>query len=196
LITVALASTIDAPGERVWRAVVDPTERSLWDDRIVGEIRLPAASARLLHRRRGARGSCRDARASSGDDRAPSRSALDRRPDEPIGRSEGDTARVACWRFRLASVPLVLVDEIHGVEGGDRLIGRIAIGSMRFEQSVTLHEEHDESGPRARLGMKLVAGNRIAVLGELIPRIEVQRILIEYVDTTLRQIRKHCEAAP
>lgn len=103
--------------------------------------------------------------------------------------------RVACWRFRLTSIPLVLVDEIHRVEARERLVGRIAVGSMRFDQTITVHEERDESGPHTRLGMKLVSDNRIAVIGELISRIEVQRILIEYVDTTLRQIREHCEAA-
>lgn len=101
---------------------------------------------------------------------------------------------MACWRFRLAATPLVLVDEIHRVEGADRLIGRISIGSMRFEQSIAVHEDRDEGGPRVRLGMKLVSSRPIAVIGELLPRIEVQRIVIQYVDTTLRQIREHCES--
>ena len=65
---------------------------------------------------------------------------------------------------------------------------------MHFEQTLTVIEERDESGPRARLGMKLVASNSIAVIGELVPRLEVQRLVIDYVDTTLRLIRKYCEA--
>jgi hypothetical protein len=80
------------------------------------------------------------------------------------------------------------------MEGHERLFGRISIGSMHFDQTITVVEERDESGPRTRLGMKLVASNSIAVIGELVPRLEVQRFVIEYVDTTLRLIRKHCEA--
>lgn len=87
-----------------------------------------------------------------------------------------------------------MVDEILSVERHDRLNGRISIGSMRFDETISLHAESDPCGPRTRLGMKLVARNSIAVFGELVPRFEVQRIAIEYIDTTLRQVRKHCEA--
>ena len=96
----------------------------------------------------------------------------------------------------LAGVPLVMIDEIHRIEGHERILGRITIGSMRFDRTITLRAEHDRSGPRTRVGMKLVASNRLAVIGELVPRIEVQRIVIEHVDTTLRQIRKYCESLP
>ena len=65
---------------------------------------------------------------------------------------------------------------------------------MRFDQTLRIAEERDDGGPRSRLAMKLVANNSIAVFGELIPRLEVQRLAIEYVDTTLRLVRKHCEA--
>ena len=41
--------------------------------------------------------------------------------------------------------------------------------------------------------MKLVAHNSIAVIGEIIPRLDVQKIIMEYVDMTLRQVQKHCE---
>lgn len=164
---MALTATIDATGECVWRALLDPALRPRWDDRILGEIRLPLRSDRVLH----------------GVRRAPT-------------TRHGDALRRACWRFRLAGIPLVMVEEIHRIEGHDRLLGRISIGSMHFDQTITLHAEHDRSGPRTRLGMKLVASNSIAVIGELVPRLEVQRIVIEYVDTTLRQVRKYCEGLP
>lgn len=89
-----------------------------------------------------------------------------------------------------------MIEETHRIEGHDRVLGRISIGSMRFDRTITLHAEHDRSGPRTRLGMKLVASNSIAVIGELVPRLEVQRIVIEHVDTTLRQVRKFCEGLP
>lgn len=165
MITVALTVTIDATGERVWRAIVDPSERPLWDDRILGEIKTPRHDTTR---------------------RRPLRFAHPATHAEPI--------RSTRWRFRWSGIPLVLIDEIHRAEGHDRLHGRISIGSMHVEQTITIAEEFDRSGPHARLGMKLVASNSIAVIGEVVPRLEVQRLVIEYVDTTLRLVRKHCEA--
>lgn len=164
MITVALTATIDADGERVWRAIALACERPLWDDRILGEIHLP------MPRKRGG-------------------------PSKGIVRFDrhADTLRRTVWRFRLGGVPLVMVDEVYRLEGQERLVGRISIGSLHFDQVITVHEERDPSGPHTRLGMKLVASNSIAVFSELVPRLDVQRIVIEYVDTTLRQVRKHCE---
>ncbi|MFO0689337.1 MAG: hypothetical protein U0900_11575 [Myxococcota bacterium] len=167
MITVALTATVDATRECVWRTLVDPALRPRWDERILGELRLPARPERNER--------------FAGSAAAPPAIAALRR----IG-----------WRFRLAGVPLVMIDEIHRIEGHERILGRITIGSMRFDRTITLRAEHDRSGPRTRVGMKLVASNRLAVIGELVPRIEVQRIVIEHVDTTLRQIRKYCESLP
>ena len=64
---------------------------------------------------------------------------------------------------------------------------------MHFDQTLTLYREDDESGVRTRVGMKLVARNQIAVLGDVVQRLDVQKIVIEYVDTTLRQVQKYCE---
>ena len=164
MITVALTATIDAEAVRVWRAIVEASERPLWDDRILGEIHLPKTSVRGLRPGRGAR------------------------PDP-----HANAIRRTAWRFRLAGVPLVMVDEVYRQEERERLVGRISIGSLHFDQVITVHEERDPSGPHTRLGLKLVAGNSIAVISELVPRLDVQRIVIEYVDTTLRQVRKYCE---
>ena len=180
MITVALTATIDATGERVWRSIVDPSERPFWDDRILGEIKRPLTdklTRRTDHFRRQTR--TRLAKLPNNTQNNPPHSA--------------DPIRCTRWRFRVSGIPLVLVDETHRMEGRERLFGRISIGSMRFDQTITIAEERDESGPRTRLGMKLVASNSIAVIGELVPRLEVQRFVIEYVDTTLRLIRKHCE---
>jgi hypothetical protein len=98
------------------------------------------------------------------------------------------------WRFRLGTIPLVMLEEVVSVDRHERLVSRISIGSMHFDQTLTLHREDDESGPQTRLGMKLVASNQIAVIGEVVQRLDVQKVVIEYVDTSLRQIQKHCEA--
>lgn len=102
--------------------------------------------------------------------------------------------RRADWRFRLGRVPLVMREEVVDENPNERLVGRISMGSMHFDQTLTLHREDDESGPQTRLGMKLVAHNQIAVIGEVVQRLDVQKLVIEYVDTTLRQVQKHCEA--
>jgi len=163
LITVALSATICAPHERVWHALVDPTERLIWDERILGEVALRGAARKAAGRTRGAPGKM-----------AP--------------------LRTTRWRFKLGSVPLVMQEEILSAARHDRLVSRISIGSMHFDQTLTLHTEDDETGPRTRLGMKIVARNSITVIGEVVSRLDVQKIVIEYVDTTLRQIQKYCEA--
>jgi len=167
LITVALSATIGASHERVWRALVDPSERVIWDERILGEVARPLG---IQARTR-------------------------KRTDRPRGVPDKQAViRETRWRFKLGSVPLVMQDEIIAADRHDRLVSRISIGSMHFDQTLTLHTEDDESGPRTRLGMKLIAQNSIVVIGEVVQRVDVQKIVIEYVDTTLRQVQKYCEA--
>jgi hypothetical protein len=67
------------------------------------------------------------------------------------------------------------------------------MGSMQFDQTLTLFSMDDETGPHTRLAMKLVADNSIAVIGEVIQRLDVQKIAFEYIDTTLSQIQEYCE---
>jgi len=88
---------------------------------------------------------------------------------------------------------MVMRDDVLSSDPHKRRVSRISIGSMQFDQTLTLYSEDDETGPHTRLGIKLVARNSIAVIGQVIPRLDVQRIVIEYVDTTLRQIQKYCE---
>ena len=169
MITVALSATIGAPSERVWHALIDPAERAVWDERILGEVSL-----------------------SRGATKSAPRTGIPRSPNQTAPKTAAPPR--TRWRFRLGGVQLVMKDETLEAQRNERLSSRISIGSMHFTQTLTLHREDDESGPRTRLGMKLVAQNSIAVLGELVPRLDVQKIVIEYVDSTLRQVRKHCEA--
>ena len=162
MITVALSATIGAPHERVWRALVDPNERAIWDERILGAVALSRAAQKAADR-----------------SRTPGKKP---------------SIRTTRWRFKLGQVPLVMQDEVIRADGHDRLVSRITIGSLHFDQTLTLHSEDDETGPRTRVGMKIVATNSIAVIGEVVPRLDVQKLVIEYVDATLRQVQKHCEA--
>jgi hypothetical protein len=169
LITVAFSATIGAPIDRVWRALTDPSERIVWDERILGEVSLSRRTPR----------SAKAGEASRGAAAKKSANAIPRKTK---------------WRFRLGRIPLVMQDVVSEAERNERLVSRISIGSMLFDQMLTFHREDDESGPRTRLSMKLVARNQIAVIGEVVQRLDVQKIVIEYVDTTLRQVQKHCEA--
>lgn len=164
LITVALSATIGAPIDRVWRALTDPSERIGWDERILGEVSLSHGSNRSAKRRRA------------------------------TGQGESALPESTKWRFRLGGVPLVMQDSVREILRNERLVSLISIGSMRFDQTLTLCREDDESGPRTRLGMKLVTRSQIAVIGEVVQRLDVQKIVIEFVDTTLRQVQKYCEA--
>jgi uncharacterized protein YndB with AHSA1/START domain len=163
VITVALSATIGASRKRVWHALVDPSERVLWDERILGEIASPRAQDGARQRRRASN-----------------------QPASPL--------RLTRWRFKLGSVPLVMREEIVTADPIERLTSRISIGSIHLDQTLTLYSEDNETGPRTRLGMKVIASNSIAVIGEVVPRAEVQRLAIEYVDSTLRQVQKFCEA--
>ena len=125
------------------------------------------------------------------DDRVLGKVAPSGANTPPKGEGEAITTQ---WRFRLRGIPLVMRDEVLINEPIERLVSRISIGSMHFDQTLSLHREDDESGPRTRLSMKLVTRNRIAVIGEIVERLDVQKIIIEYADTTLHQLQKHCEA--
>ena len=114
--------------------------------------------------------------------------------NEPATKTGKSRPVITQWRFRLGGIPLVMREELIVNEPTQRRVSHISIGSMRFDQTLTLHPEDDENGPRTRLSMKLVARNRIAVIGEVVERLDVQKIVIEYLDTTLRQVQKFCEA--
>jgi len=128
----------------------------------------------------------------SWDERILGEIALDSDPPRPDRiRSARTTVR---WRYRLGGVQLVMREDIRQLEPPGRLVSRISIGSLRLDQTFTLHRDDDESEARTRLGLRIVARNSIAVVGEIVPRLDVQKLVISFADTTLRQVQKHCEA--
>lgn len=168
LITVALSTTIGAPRKRVWQALTDASERPLWDERVLGQVMLAADSLPTARRRP--------------------------MPKHRFALEPGDSGQRMHWRYRLGGVPLVMQEDVVSTEPRSRLKSRISMGSLCFDQTLTLHREDDETGPQTRLGMKIAVRNSIAIIGEIVPRLDVQKLTIEYVDTTLRQVRKHCES--
>ena len=118
LITVALSASIGAPIDRVWCALTDPSERIVWDERILGEVSPSGRSTKTTK--------------------------------TTNTRSAAQSANVApkktIWRFRLGGVPLVMQDVTSNVDPNERLVSRISIGSMHFDQTLTFHREDDESG--------------------------------------------------
>ena len=132
------------------------------------------------------------------DERILGEVALSRKPKRRPSRPEhagllSAPVKRTRWRFRLGNIPLVMQDDLLRADRHDRLVSHVSIGSMQFDQTLTCYPDDDDTGPHTRLGMKLVARNSIAVIGELIPRLDVQKLVIEYVDTTLRQVQKYCE---
>ncbi|HKK50068.1 MAG TPA: hypothetical protein VKA74_00710 [Myxococcota bacterium] len=169
MITVALSSSIGATRDRVWRALTALEERPVWDDRVIGRVTLEPAGLESRRNR-------------SSPISPPARAA-----------APGESRRSVRWRYRLSGIPLVMHEDLLRVCVGERIESRISIGSLRLEQVFTLHAEEDPEAPRIRLGMKVISGNSIAVMGDVVPRLDVQKLMIELVDTTLRQIRRHCE---
>lgn len=97
------------------------------------------------------------------------------------------------WRYQLGPVQTVLCERAQEIVPPERLCFERRVGSMRFEQSFRLAEEAGDR-PRTRLAMKVVAGNRVPVLGDVVDRFAVRRMATLHVDDTLRSIRQWCES--
>lgn len=106
----------------------------------------------------------------------------------------GETMR---WRYKMGSVPIVMKEQPIEVIPGRKFQLKVAIGTIRFDQTFTLALEQDpadsEFGAKTMLGMKVVASNSAPVLGAVVDRFEVRRIAVDRVDATLRAITKWCE---
>lgn len=98
------------------------------------------------------------------------------------------------WRFQLGPVQTVLCECASAIVPPERLSAERRVGSMRFEQTFHLAEESGDS-PRTRLAMRVVADNRVPVLGDVVDRFAVRRMASLHIDETLRSIRKWCESS-
>ena len=67
---------------------------------------------------------------------------------------------------------------------------------MHFDQTLTLHTEDNETGPRTRLGMKLVTTSSVPVVGDVVDRFGVRKMAAERIDQTLRSVQDWCHQNP
>jgi len=101
------------------------------------------------------------------------------------------------WRSRLGSVQLVQDEKTLEVVSGERLHSRVKLGSLRFEETWTLFEEKPAttgSPVRTRVSLKIVASSSVPVIGAVVDRFEVKRMVVERIDQSLRSLQKWLEA--
>jgi uncharacterized protein YndB with AHSA1/START domain len=100
--------------------------------------------------------------------------------------------RLARWRYRLGSVPVVMEDHPLEVVPGERLRSQLGFGHLRIDEIWTLADENG-SGDRTRLALRLVASNTVPLVGGLLDRFSVREVAAEIADGRVRQIQKWCE---
>jgi uncharacterized protein YndB with AHSA1/START domain len=103
--------------------------------------------------------------------------------------------RLARWRYRLGSVPVVMEDHPLEVVPGERLRSQLGFGHLRIDEIWTLADENG-SGERTRLALRLVASNSVPLVGGLLDRFSVREVAAGIADGRVRQIQKWCETRP
>ncbi len=103
--------------------------------------------------------------------------------------------RLARWRYRLGSVPVVMEDHPLEVVPGERLRSQLGFGHLRIDEIWTLGDENG-SGERTRLALRLVASNSVPLVGGLLDRFSVREVASEIADGRVRQLQKWCETRP
>ncbi len=127
------------------------------------------------------------------------------KPEELIGWDEHILAPVeerACypvagtpmrWRYRLGSVQVVLCEKPLEVVAPSRLRSELQIGSLRYEQTISLRAESES---RTRVSMREVAENSIPLIGDEVNRFAVRTMMSERIDEALQALRAWCENDP
>ncbi len=100
--------------------------------------------------------------------------------------------RLARWRYRLGSVPVVLEDHPLEIVTAEKLRSQLGFGHLRFDGVWTLAEENGGE-PRTRLALRLVASNSVPMVGGLLDRFGVRELTAQLADTRVRQLQKWCE---
>jgi len=100
--------------------------------------------------------------------------------------------QVVRWRYRLAGLPLTLIDEPQDVAPLERLRSRISLGFLRFDETYTLEPlAGDDSG--TRLSALLEVGTSLPFGGRAFDRLVGRRMASQTVAASLRAIAAFCE---
>ena len=105
-------------------------------------------------------------------------------PDYP---ALGSPAR---WRCLLGSVTVEHCEDPLEVIPAERLRSAVRLASFEFEEIYTLADLPPDS---TRLSLRLIAKNRLPLLGGELDRFDVRRLSAERVDQTLAQLQRWCE---
>ena len=113
--------------------------------------------------------------------------ALDAPPDYP---RVGERVR---WSYRLGPIPLVLHDRPEEVLPEETLRSSIWLGPFQFDETYTLVSQ----GPgRSELTAELSVTSAVPLVGALLTRLVGYPLARATVRTSLRSIKRHCEAGP
>lgn len=99
------------------------------------------------------------------------------------------------WRYRLGTVPVVLRDNPQEVVPSERLRSSLAVGLFRLDETYSLGSESGQP-ERTRLTLKLVSTSSVPVVGGLLDRFAVRRLVADFADNRIRSIQKWCENRP
>ena len=73
---------------------------------------------------------------------------------------------------------------------GSHLRSLIELGQLRFDETYTLLPQGEGA---TRLGLRIIAENVVPVVGGVLDRFEVRRLVTEMVNSSLEAIRGWCE---
>lgn len=103
------------------------------------------------------------------------------------------------WRYRLGGVPTVMQDLPVEVVPSEKLRAVLTLGPLRLEQTWSLLADPAPGAPdapRTRLALKIAASNAVAVVGGVIDRFEMRRLVTERVGGSLDAVQAWCERDP
>jgi Polyketide cyclase / dehydrase and lipid transport len=114
--------------------------------------------------------------------------AIDAPADYPL------PGQVVRWRYRLAGLPLTLIDQPQEVVPFERLRTHIALAFLRIDETYFL-ESMTGDAPRTRLAARLAIGNTLPVLSGAFDRWIGRSLASQTVTASLRGVREYCERA-
>lgn len=101
----------------------------------------------------------------------------------------GQTVR---WRYRLAGLPLTLIDRPQEVAPMERLRTLIQLAVLRLDETYTLESSTSRPGG-TRLRVRLAIGNTLPAFRHAFDRWIGQGLATRTVEESLRAIRDFCE---